>query len=190
MAPSAQSAERRLAADAAAGAGDDAGAAGEPEVHQSASTRSVTVTEASPASDLVDGAVGGDRQQPLALLLVELGRQLRATVEGGRRVALVVDLDLDLERAEVPALALGVHLDRDRGAAGEAGGEQLGRAGAGVGAAAVGRLVDDQLVPAVELDLVGEALDRGGRRPSSRLSSLPRPSNRAGSSTSAKRAIA
>ena len=48
--------------------------------------------------------------------------------------------------------------------------------------------VVEQLVPAFEVDLVGEALDPAGE--DLHAEALPRPANRAGSSTSAQRAIA
>ena len=52
-----------------------------------------------------------------------------------------------------------------------------------VGAARLARLVDSQPVPTLDLDVVGVALEAAGDDPHAQP--LPRPSNRAGSSTSA-----
>src|SRR3954469_1109885 len=95
----------------------------------------------------VNRALRGDLGEALALLLGELLREAHRHRELGRRAALgrlVVHVDLHV--ADVPALALGVHLDRDRGAGGEAHGEHLLRVRAAVGAAVRLRLVDGQLV--------------------------------------------
>ena len=67
----------------------------------------------------------------------------------------------DFEVADVPVLAVGVHLHRHRGAGREAGGEQLLRARAGVVAALVPRLVDAHAV-IPHLDDVTEGLDSLG----------------------------
>ena len=69
--------------------------------------------------------------------------EFRWTAPFGRVV-----LNGDLHRADVPALALGIHLDRDRRAGGEACREQLLGVGALVLATAGARLIDDQLVVA------------------------------------------
>ena len=77
----------------------------------------------------MDRALAGDREQLLALLVgrgLGRGRDLVRSSATCRPRRLAVDGDLD--RADVPVLAVGVHLDRDRGAGGEGGGEQLGRA--------------------------------------------------------------
>ena len=112
----------------------------------------------------VHRALGDDRHQLLPLLLGQLLRQLHVHLELRGRAALgglVVHVHHHL--ADVPALAVGVHLHRDRAAGGQAGGQQLLRARAGVG-------------PAVLLGLVGGQL--GGRR-SPRGASGCRPTRRA-----------
>src|SRR3954470_2095177 len=112
----------------------------------------------------VDRALGGDDAQLLDLILAEDVREAHEEVEAGRTPALgrrVVAGDLD--PADVPALALGVHLHRDGGTGGEARGEQLERLRAGVRTAHIGALVDRQLV-AADLDGVAEPAfaGRGG----------------------------
>src|SRR4029077_7054370 len=74
--------------------------------------------------------------------------ELRRRVMGG-----VGEVRRDLDLPEIPALAVRVHLDRGRLAAGEGGGEQLGRRWALVPASVVLLLVDDQAVLA-DLDLM------------------------------------
>ena len=118
---------RGLASDPAAGAGDDAGRARQPEVHQSR-PRPGSVDRRPRSRRPAPGAPGTCRRSRSSrspLLVVELRRAARSVTanERGRR-AVVLDVDVHLDRAEVPALALRVHLDRDRGAAGEAGGER------------------------------------------------------------------
>src|SRR3954465_5738362 len=112
----------------------------------------------------VDRALGGDDAQLLDLVLAEAVREAHEDVEARRTPALgrrVVAGDLD--PADVPALALGVHLHRDGGTGREARREQLERLGAGVGSAHLGALVDRQLV-AGDLDGVAEPVfpGRGG----------------------------
>src|SRR4051794_29107456 len=112
----------------------------------------------------VHRALGGDDAQALDLVRAELVGEAHEQVEAGGAAALggrVVAGDLDA--ADVPALALGVHLHRDGGARREARGEQLERLRAGVRTAHVGALVDRQLV-AADLDGVAEAAlaGRGG----------------------------
>src|SRR3954447_23473754 len=112
----------------------------------------------------VHRALGGDDAQLLDLVLAEAVREAHEEVEARRAPALgrrVVAGDLD--PADVPALALGVHLHRDGGTGREARGEQLERLRAGVRTAHVGALVDRQLV-AADLDGVAEAAlaGRGG----------------------------
>ena len=82
--------------------------------------------------------------------------ELRRAAALGRRV-----LDVDREAAGVPALALGVHLHRDRRAGGERRGQQLLRARALVLAAGLDRLVDREGVVA-GLHVVGELLALAG----------------------------
>src|SRR3954471_10495391 len=104
----------------------------------------------------VNRALGGDHAQLLDLVLAQALREAHDDVEPrgaaavGRRV-----VARDLDAAHVPALALGVHLHRDGGTGGEAGGEQLERLGARVGATDLGALVDRELV-AADLDGVAE----------------------------------
>jgi hypothetical protein len=106
----------------------------------------------------VHRALGRDHLEPLDLLLVEVRGHLQHELElrgaaalGGRVV------DVDREAAGVPPLALGVHLDGDRRARGERGGEQLLRARAEVVTARRLRLVDRERVIA-GLDVVRELL--------------------------------
>src|SRR3954447_13365940 len=100
----------------------------------------------------VDRALGGDDPQLLDLLGAELLGEAHDEVEArgaaavGRRVVAG-----DLDAAQVPALALGVHLHRDGRTGRERGGEQLERLGAGVGATDLGALVNRELV-AADLD--------------------------------------
>src|SRR3954451_11537809 len=111
----------------------------------------------------VDRALGGDDAQPLDLLLAQRVREARDEVEPRGTAALgrgVVAGDLDV--ADVPALALGVHLHRDRGARGQRRGEHLLRAGAGVLATLVRGLVDGELVVADPDDLAQAAGAGGG----------------------------
>src|SRR5215210_4839906 len=110
----------------------------------------------------VHGALGGDHAQALDLVLAELLGEAHDEVEargaaavGGRVVA------RDLDAADVPALAGGVHLHRDGGTGREAGGEQLERLGPGVGSTHVGALVDRELV-AADLDGVAVSALAGG----------------------------
>src|SRR3954447_7401746 len=110
----------------------------------------------------VDGALGGDDAQALDLLLGQRVREPRDDVEARRAPALggrVVARHLDL--ADVPALALGVHLHRDGGARRQRRGKHLLRAGAGVLAALVRGLVDDELVVA-DPDRLAQAPGAGG----------------------------
>src|SRR4029079_8986248 len=101
------------------------------------------------------------------------------------------EVHVDLEVADVPALALRVEGDGYRGAGCERGREQAGRGRARVVAAGRHRLVAEDLVP-VDLDHVGEALAPSGGCAHQSLSvALPRrPSKSAGSETSVYRAIA
>src|SRR3954451_2908414 len=108
-------------------------------------------------------ALRGDDAEALDHLVAQRVGEAHDEVEAGRAAALgrrVVDADLDV--ADVPALALGVHLHRDRGARREARGEQLLRTGARVVAALVGGLVDRQAVFA-DLDRLPERAGAGGR---------------------------
>src|SRR3954447_6444553 len=95
----------------------------------------------------VDRALGGNHAQALDLLLGEAGGQSERQREAGGAAALGGRvLRLDLDAADVPALALGVHLHRDRGARREAGREQLLRTRRGVVTAGVVGLVGQQPV--------------------------------------------
>src|SRR5207237_9197566 len=87
------------------------------------------------------GAAGGRPQNGLEVR--------RAATLGGR----VLALDLDL--TDVPALALRVHLDRDRGTRRKRRGQQLLRTGPVVLAAALVRLIGQHLMLA-NVDPVGE----------------------------------
>ncbi len=83
----------------------------------------------------------------------------RAAALGGRVLA------GDLDVADVPALARRVHLHRDGRARGEARGEQLLRARAGVVAARLRGLVDAQIVTANPHDVPEAAASGGGLHP-------------------------
>src|SRR3954464_14805687 len=110
----------------------------------------------------VHRALGGDDAQALDLVLAEGVGEAHEQLEAGRAAALggrVVAGDLDA--ADVPALALGVHLHRDGGARREARGEQLEGLGAGVRPAELRALVDRELV-AADPDGVAEAALAGG----------------------------
>src|SRR3954451_17402973 len=104
----------------------------------------------------VDRALGRDDAEALDLLLAEAVGEAHDDVEAGGAPALgrrVVAGDLDA--ADLPALALGVHLHRHRRTRGQAGGQQLRRLGPRVRPAGVGALVDRQFV-AADLDGVAE----------------------------------
>src|SRR5262249_36530505 len=124
----------------------------------------------------------------VAILLAQLGPQRDRHVEDrGVVFRRMLELDRDLDGSEPPLLAVGVHLDRDRRAARQRGGEQLGRCGPAIVAALTLWLIDDQGVTA-DLHLVLVALaptDDGA------LHQAPsRPSNICGLGSSAKRARA
>src|SRR4051794_4260310 len=107
-------------------------------------------------------ALRGDDAQALDLIGAELLGEAHDELEARRAAAVrrrVVAGHLDA--SDVPTLAVRVHLHRDRGARGEAGGEQLERLGTGVASAHVGALVDRQLV-AADLDRVAEAAVAAG----------------------------
>src|SRR4051794_14413091 len=137
------------------------------------SARASSVRERDPFDALVEhhlaveravhGALGGDHAQALDLLAAEpLGEPQhepearRATPLGGGVLARA------LAPADVPALARGVHLHRDRGARREACGEQLLRARADVVAAHVPMLVDDHVVRADPHDVAVSVFTSGG----------------------------
>src|SRR4051812_30256863 len=110
----------------------------------------------------VHGALGGDHAEALDLVLTELLGEAHDEVEAGGAPAVgrrVVAGHLDA--ADVPALALGVHLHRHGRTGREAGGEQLERLGTGIRAAHLGTLIDRQLV-AADLDGVAEAVVAAG----------------------------
>src|SRR5206468_11614043 len=99
--------------------------------------------------DLVVGELGGEAEDDL-----ELGR---APALGGGVLA------VDLDEAEIPALALGVHLHGHGGARGKAGGEELLGAGALVVPAGAPLLVDPDVVVAHADDVLELPLAaRGG----------------------------
>src|SRR4051794_29215981 len=109
----------------------------------------------------VDRALGGDLHQALDLVLLEAVREADDELEPGRAAALGGRvLAVDLHGTDVPALALGVHLERDRGARGQGSGQQLLGAGGDVVAARVEGLVRADVVVAdadVVLEGVGPA---------------------------------
>src|SRR3954447_20061749 len=74
----------------------------------------------------VHRAARDDLHQPLALVLGQLLGQLHRDLEarGGAALGRLV-LDVDADVADVPALAVGIHLERDCAARGEARCEQL-----------------------------------------------------------------
>src|SRR3954453_22413805 len=97
----------------------------------------------------VDRALGGDDAQALDLLVAQVVGQPQHELELGGTAALRGRvLAYDLDAADVPALALGVHLHRHRGARREARGQQLLRARRRVLTPDVGRLVGGEIVPA------------------------------------------
>src|SRR5918912_2260951 len=78
----------------------------------------------------VHRALGRDDAQALDLVLAQPLREPHDEVEAGRAAALGGGVVArDLYAADVPALALGVHLHRDRGARGERRREQFERLG-------------------------------------------------------------
>src|ERR687887_611350 len=91
----------------------------------------------------VHGALGGDDAQPVDLVLAQPVGEAHDEVEARRAAAVgggVVAGDLDA--ADVPALADGVHLHRDGRTGREAGREELERLGPGVRSTDLGALVD------------------------------------------------
>src|SRR5438132_13265503 len=95
----------------------------------------------------MDRALRGDDAQLLDLLLGAAIRESENELEVGQAAPVGRGvLALDLDRADVPALALGVHLHRDRGTRGQTGGQELLRARALVGSAVFGRLISGQLM--------------------------------------------
>src|SRR5215207_5887060 len=119
----------------------------------------------------VEGAVhrtlGGDRAQALDLLLGEGVGEAEEDAEAGgaaafgRRV-----LARDLDAADVPLLARGIHLHGHRGTGRQAGGQQLLWTWSGVGAARVRGLVDAQIVAAdPHHKAVSILTSRGGLHP-------------------------
>ena len=74
----------------------------------------------------MDRTLAGDGSQLVQLFLGAAVREAQHEAELGGRAALGrLKLAFDLQVREVPALALGVHLHRDRGAGGNARGQQL-----------------------------------------------------------------
>src|SRR4029079_12694241 len=111
-------------------------------------------------------------------------------VEGrGILVGRLLVVDRHLDRAEAPFLALRVHLEGDRRAARQGGGEQLGRGGSLIASAAVLRLVGDQPVLA-DLDVMQIAVAATGNGALHRESPLPSKSCGFGSSAERARAKA
>ena len=105
-------------------------------------------------------AGGGHALDPLPLLGREARRQRDRHVEAARRGLVVVD-DVDLDVADLPALGAGVGADRGGHAAGQRCREQFVRGGAGVRAPEALGLVGDELVPAVDEDLLAQGVARG-----------------------------
>ena len=105
------------------------------------------VTVVSPAISLWTGHLPATTSRRLRCSSLSSAGSRSVTVKGERRGVAVGDVHVDLDRADLPALALGVHLDRHRGAAGEAGGEQAGGRGPGVGAARGDGLIDRSTWP-------------------------------------------
>src|SRR6188472_1356140 len=123
------------------------------------SRRATSVRERDPFDTLVEhdlaveravhGTLRRDHAQALDLLVAEALGKAHDNAEAGWAAALGRRvLRGHLDPADVPALALGIHLHGHRGAGGEARSEQLLWARARVGAAGLGRLVDRQVVPA------------------------------------------
>src|SRR3954454_7479677 len=103
----------------------------------------------------VDRALGGNHAQALDLLLAQVGREAQREAEAGGAAALGGRvLRLDLDAADVPALALRVHLHGDRGTRREAGCKQLLGARRAVLTALVERLVCQQAVLADLYDVL------------------------------------
>jgi hypothetical protein len=93
-------------------------------------------------------AFGGDGLEARDLFLAQSGRKSQVELEQGRALAIgLLILALDLHVADLPTLALGVHLDRDRRAGGETRREQLLWRRTAVLAALFGGLVGNQVVP-------------------------------------------
>src|SRR3954468_732796 len=112
----------------------------------------------------VHRALGRDHTQALDLLVVHRVGEAHDEVEPRGTAALgggVVTGDLDV--ADVPALALGVHLHRDGGARGQRRRQHLLGARARVLAALVGGLVDGELMVA-DPDRLAQAAGAGGGR--------------------------
>ena len=132
---------------------------------RSGSTGSEMLTVVSPVSALWTGHLPAMTRSFSIWSSSEARSWAEGDVEAGRDGAFVGRLDVDLERADVPALAVRVHLDRDRRARSERSGQEAGGGGAGVRAAGALGLVGDERVPALDLDVVGVALAPSGDYP-------------------------
>src|SRR3954452_7115881 len=107
-------------------------------------------------------ALGRDHLQALDLLLAEVRRHPHDQLEAGRAAALGGRVAaVDLQAVAVPAFALGVHLHRHGGTAGQRRREQLLRARAHVLPALLDGLVDgDRVAPGLHVVRVALALAR------------------------------
>ena len=125
------------------------------------SMRSSNMTSPSSVRWIGHFAAITDRRSTCSLVR-SLGKAQEQLEAGGGAALGGRVLGLDLDTADVPALALGVHLDRDRRAGGEARGEQLLRIGGLVLAADVAALVCcEPVVAHVDLVRVGAGPSRG-----------------------------
>src|SRR5262245_32009952 len=110
----------------------------------------------------VHGALGGDDPQALDLFLGQRLGEPQVQAEAGGAPALGgCVLDCDLDAADVPALAGGVHLHGHGGTGGEAGGQELLWPWARVGAARLRWLVDVHVVAAHLHDVAEAGLASG-----------------------------
>src|SRR5437588_3461718 len=79
-----------------------------------------------PFERAVNRAFRGNQRQAGALLVAARVGKPQGQLEVGRRPALcLLVLALDLDQADLPSLALGIHLHRDRRARGETGSQEL-----------------------------------------------------------------
>src|SRR5664280_441907 len=99
----------------------------------------------------------GNAFEPALLLGGEIARKVQVDEEASRD-ALGVVVDFHRRLADLPAPVLHVHGNHRRDARGERRGEQLVRRRPAVGTAQALRLVGDDRVPAVDVDLVLEAI--------------------------------
>src|SRR3954451_12501762 len=103
----------------------------------------------------MDRTLAGDPMEALDLILRQPVGEPDDDLERPRDARLaVLHLHLDLHLAEVPPLASGVHLGRDRGAGRQGGRDGASGGGALVTASGLLRLVDHQAVSPLDLDVV------------------------------------